>query len=294
MYNKINRDLGRSISLYADLEKKYDNKIYRFKDIRIYIYAYISYQQFDQKTNTQLNLYKFTARAKFDFDERYFTVVADIPEEFVGDSLKYGNSNFLKGHTWLIWDFFSEKSVIANIPKSILNHDDLLVEINADGTLYDPEAIHPDNGIIYGTISKYDTFYYVITMKENPEAGFIWESDQPHIEGETIYYYGNKNDINFETIDIPGGSYNIQGPMLIKDAKKIAKKLKKIMQPNYKSLYEITRFIELVQEARKHLSDKNTPEYMKSLEIDLKAKAKSDTIKHLSNLDGDSVYIEGL
>lgn len=294
MYNKTNRDIGSSISLYADIETHYQNKLIRFKHVRIYIYSYIPINSAEVKSDDEsLPFYRFIARAKFEFDERNFTISTELTKSQVGDALKYGDHHFLIGYTWQLWENFSKKSAIANLPSSILNQSLSVIELNPDGTVYEPEAEHPNNKIIYGTKYKHDGFYYVVTMKENPDVGFMYETDAPYYEEGSIYYH-DKDYMGSPSIVIPEDTYNIDGPMLRKKALKLSKNLKKIAQPSDKSLYEITRFIELILDTQSKTSKEMSTEDRLLLEKKLKIQARLDTEKYLANKSGKRIYIKEL
>jgi hypothetical protein len=294
MYNEINEDLGSSICLYADIETISERKLYRFKHVRIYIYSYASFQtENPDNPNKPLIFYRFVARAKFDFDERFFTISTEMHESAIGDRLKYEDHHFLIGHTWKLWENFSKKSVMANIESSVLNTTESPVELNPDGTRYDINAEHPNNGIIYGTVYEYDAFFYVITMKQHPDVGFMWTSDRSHDEDPCVYYH-DEDDIHATSIDIPVSAYDIQGPMLKEKAIKMSRNLKKITHPSIKSLYEITHFIELVKEKKEELAKAPTTESRKVIEDRLKDQAKNEAVEYLSNVDGNNFYVQGL
>ena len=294
MYNKTNRDIGSSISLYADIETHYQEKLLRFKHVRIYIYSYTPINSSEVKsTDESWPSYRFIARAKFEFDERNFTISTELTKSQVGDALRYDDHHFLIGYTWQLWENFSKKSATANLPSSILDQPLSVIELNSDGTSYEPEAEHPNNKIIYGTKYKHDGFFYVVTMKENPDVGFMYETDIPYNEDKMVYYW-DKNYPDSPSIHIPEGTYNITGPMLRKKAVKLSKNLKKIAQPSDKSLYEITRFIELVLDTQSKASKEMSTEDILLLEGKLKAQAKIDTEEYLANQNGKRIYIKEL
>lgn len=298
--------MTQTISLYIDVELPYGDHIYRFKDINVTCYSYrkvFDQLEIDSKSKTVIDpshkpfyRYQFIGEIELFEEKKQYLVTCELPEVIADKVIQNEDYRILAEQTWTMFTNFGRDNFDLLIQVGDLTEQSSVIALDSMGKPYTPPERSPMKIPFVGSGDD-EVYYYVATMVKRPDVGFIIDSYELTTNTEEVTFHF-ENGSAFEGgqgyINLPGGSYKLQGPMTKQKARKILKNLKKIEAPGKYQLEVLFRFNELMLDYQKNNHKKLSVDEARVIHNQILEQAKIEAKKYIDEINDDYVQLDDI